>query len=89
MGRLSELNKFEGIDPAFWVNRGYVVLQPDSRGAYKSEGNLVYWGTQLGEDGYDFVEWAADQNWSNGKIGMAGNRPCRYSTRHCPTQDAS
>jgi len=73
LGRLSELNKFEGIDPAFWVNRGYVVLQPDSRGAYKSEGNLVYWGTQLGEDGYDFVEWAADQNWSNGKIGMAGN----------------
>lgn len=73
LGRLSELNKFEGVDPAYWVSKGYVVLHPDSRGAYRSEGNLVYWGTQLGEDGYDFIEWAAQQSWSNGKVGMAGN----------------
>ena len=73
MGAISELNKFEAVDPAFWVAQGYVVLNPDTRGAYKSGGNLVYWGRQLAEDGYDFIEWAAQQPWSSGKVGMAGN----------------
>ncbi|HHD7473836.1 TPA: CocE/NonD family hydrolase [Klebsiella oxytoca] len=70
---VSELQKFEGPDPAFWVEKGYVVLNPDPRGAYQSEGNINYWGRQLAEDGYDFIEWAARQSWSNGKVGMAGN----------------
>jgi predicted acyl esterase len=70
---VSELQKFEGPDPAFWVEQGYVVLNPDPRGAYNSEGNITYWGRQLAEDGYDFIEWAAEQPWSSGKIGMAGN----------------
>lgn len=71
--RVSELQKFEGPDPAFWVCKGYVVLHPDPRGAYMSEGNISYWGRQLAEDGYDFIEWAAKQEWSSGKVGMAGN----------------
>ncbi len=29
-------------------------------------------GSDNGEDGYDVVEWIADQSWSNGKIGMWG-----------------
>jgi hypothetical protein len=70
---VSELQKFEGPDPAFWVAQGYVVLNPDPRGAYHSEGNISYWGRQLAEDGYDFIEWAAQQPWCSGKIGMAGN----------------
>jgi predicted acyl esterase len=70
---VSELQKFEGPDPAFWVSKGYVVLNPDPRGAYNSEGNISYWGRQLAEDGYDFIEWGAKQPWSNGKLGMAGN----------------
>lgn len=70
---VSELQKFEGPDPAFWCNEGYVVLNPDPRGAYKSEGNISYWGRQLAEDGYDFIEWAANQQWCSGKVGMAGN----------------
>jgi predicted acyl esterase len=55
------------------VANGYVVLNPDTRGAYTSGGNLVFWGRQLAEDGYDFIEWAAAQDWSNGRIGLAGN----------------
>lgn len=70
---VSELQKFEGPDPAFWVSKGFVVLNPDPRGAYNSEGNISYWGRQLAEDGYDFIEWAATQSWSNGKLGLAGN----------------
>lgn len=70
---VSELQKFEGPDPAYWVNHGYVILNPDPRGAYSSEGNINFWGRQNAEDGYDFIEWAARQAWSNGKIGLAGN----------------
>ncbi|KAI3536383.1 hypothetical protein CSPX01_10832 [Colletotrichum filicis] len=52
---------------------GYSILNPDNRGAYSSEGNITYWGRQLGEDGYDFVEWAAEQAWSSGKVAFSGN----------------
>jgi len=73
LASVSELQKFEGPDPAFWVCHGYAVMNPDPRGAYMSEGNISYWGRQLAEDGYDYIEWAARQPWSNGKLGMAGN----------------
>ncbi len=69
----SDLQKFEAADPAYWVAHGYVIINPDSRGAYNSEGNLNYWGSQNALDGYDTIEWAAKQSWSNGKIGMSGN----------------
>lgn len=69
----SDLQKFEAADPAYWVAHGYVIINPDSRGAYNSEGNLNYWGSQNALDGYDTIEWAAQQSWSNGKIGMSGN----------------
>lgn len=70
---VSGLEKFEGADPAFWTAQGYVVLNPDPRGVGHSEGDISYWGRQLAEDGYDFIEWAAVQSWSNGRVGMAGN----------------
>lgn len=69
----SQLERFEGPDPAYWVAKGYVVINPDPRGAYSSEGNLNYWGTENSKDGYDVIEWAAAQAWSNGKVGMSGN----------------
>lgn len=69
----SGLEKFEAPDPAFWVKYGYVIINPDSRGAFNSEGNLIYWGSQMARDGYDTIEWAATQKWSNGKVGMSGN----------------
>lgn len=73
LSSVSELQKFEAADPAFWCNQGYVVLNPDPRGAYKSEGNISYWGRQLAEDGYDFIEWAARQKWCSGKVALSGN----------------
>ncbi|KAG7405483.1 Cocaine esterase [Fusarium oxysporum f. sp. rapae] len=73
ISRLSQLQKFEGPDPAYWVCQGYIVLNPDSRGAFSSQGNITYWGRQLAEDGYDFIEWSAQQPWSSGRVGMSGN----------------
>lgn len=70
---VSELQRFEGADPAYWCAHGYAVVNPDPRGALKSEGNITYWGRQLAEDGYDFVEWIARQPWSDTNVVMSGN----------------
>lgn len=69
----SGLEKFEGPDPAYWVAHGYAVVNPDKRGAYMSEGNLLYWGHEDALDGCDVIEWIASQKWCNGKVGMSGN----------------
>ena len=70
---VSNLQKWEAPDPAYWCNQGYAIVNPDSRGAYSSNGDIHYWGSQDAQDGYDVIEWVAAQKWSNGKVGMAGN----------------
>jgi hypothetical protein len=42
--KLSELQKWEGRDPAYWVNYGYAVINPDPRGVGKSESNIYQFG---------------------------------------------
>lgn len=70
---LSNLQKFEAPDPAYWVDKGYVILNVDTRGVCNSEGKYAHWSKQMGRDGADTCEWAASQPWSNGKVGFAGN----------------
>lgn len=72
-GTLSGLEKFEAPDPAEWVERGYAIVNVDSRGAYNSEGTMVIMGTQEAEDGYDFIEAVAKMSWCSGNVGLAGN----------------
>ena len=43
---LSGLEKFEAPDPAEWCPRGYILVQPDARGTYESEGDMFFLGTQ-------------------------------------------
>lgn len=69
----SGLEKFEGPDPAYWVSHGYAVVNPDKRGAYMSEGDLLYWGHEDALDGCDVIEWIATRPWCSGKVGMSGN----------------
>lgn len=69
----SGLEKFEGPDPAYWVAQGYAVVNVDKRGAYMSEGNLLYWGHNDALDGCDVIEWIASRDWCTGKVGMSGN----------------
>ena len=69
---VSGLEMFEGPDPAYWCAHGYAVVNADSRGALSSEGDLHCWGVQEGRDGHDLVEWVAQQDWSNGKVGLSG-----------------
>lgn len=73
LDQTSGYEKFEGPDPADWVERGYAIVNIDARGSGCSEGNLVFWGQQEAEDIYDTIEWISTQRWCNGSVGMAGN----------------
>lgn len=53
------------------VERGYAVVIEDVRGRYGSDGEYVAY-QQEGRDGYDTIEWAARQPWSNGDVGTFG-----------------
>ena len=55
----------------YFAERGYVLLNQDTRGRYRSGGEFDAM-RQEPPDGYDAVEWAAAQSWSNGKVGMIG-----------------
>lgn len=72
-GTISDMAKFEGPDPGYWCPKGYAVANVDIRGCGRSGGDMHFWGEECGNDGYDFVEWAAQQPWCNGRVGMAGN----------------
>lgn len=63
----------EAGDPRFFVSRGYVHVIVDLRGTGKSEGEYRGWmSKQEAENGYDLVEWIAQQPWSDGNVGMVG-----------------
>jgi predicted acyl esterase len=58
------------------TGRGYALVCQDFRGRFGSEGDdypvFVHCGWGEHQDGYDTVEWIAQQSWSNGKIGGFG-----------------
>lgn len=80
LGRTS----YNKSDPVMWVDpvaryftpRGYVTILQDLRGRGLSEGVGQYYHTanvNEGRDGYDTVEWVAEHDWSNGRVGMTGS----------------
>ena len=72
-GKLSEYVAFESPDPAYWCPAGYAIIFVDPRGLWGSEGVAEsIWGREEGRDYHDLIEWAGTQEWSNGKVGMAG-----------------
>lgn len=73
LGTTSELNMFEGADPAYWVANDYALVNLDIRGVGMSQGRAHYFDTQDAEDNYDVIEWLAVQPWCNGKVTMQGN----------------
>ncbi len=53
------------------AERGYAVVVQDVRGRYASAGEFRPYENE-GRDGYDTIEWAASQPWSNGNVGTFG-----------------
>src|SRR5262249_23054469 len=63
MAQLSAINA--------WTRHGFAFVIQDCRGTFKSEGQYrPFMDDYL--DGYDTVEWAAKQPWSDGHVGMFG-----------------
>lgn len=63
---LKEYNTFQHA-----LERGYAIVVQDVRGRYASAGEFVPYYNE-GRDGYDTIEWAASQPWSNGNVGTFG-----------------
>jgi uncharacterized protein len=56
----------------FWVPRGYVHVIVNLRGTGGSEGTFGFFDRQERLDMHDVVEWAAEQPWCDGNVGMIG-----------------
>ena len=54
-----------------YTDAGFVFVLQDVRGKGHSQGFYAAYVNDI-EDGYDSVEWAAAQPWSNGKVGITG-----------------
>lgn len=57
-----------------WVPYGYVVINIEERGTGKNMNVDLFrqFGAQNAKDYCDAIEWAADQEWSSGNIGLFG-----------------
>ncbi len=61
----------------YFSQNGYVFALVDVRGRGNSEGDFEPM-LQEAKDGYDVVEWFAQQPWCNGKVGMWGGSYAGY-----------
>src|SRR4051794_8535933 len=59
-------------DNTYFAQRGYVVVIVDVRGTGSSEGQWQSFDDREQRDGFDVVQWAASQPWSDGKVGLFG-----------------
>ncbi len=67
-----------------WVNRGYAFVIQDVRGRSDSDGELVPFYHER-DDAYDLFSWIAEQEWSDGNIGMWGASYLGYTTTAAAT----
>ncbi len=71
-GSTNKYQNWEVVDPEKWVPEGYVCVRVDSRGTGMSPGYVDPFSARETQDLYDCIEWAAAQEWSNGKVGLNG-----------------
>jgi len=55
----------------YLASHGYAIVMQDVRGRGDSEGEFGFYWAEA-EDGYDSIEWLAEQSWSDGRVGMMG-----------------
>jgi hypothetical protein len=70
--RISDQTSWEAPDPVWWVQQGYAVINLDTRGGGHSEGRGDLLSDQEADDIAQVIEWAAEQSWSTGRVGMLG-----------------
>ena len=62
----------ETVNTADWVPHDYAVMRVDGPGTGGSPGKLAPWGFSTAEAYRDAIEWAGEQSWSNGNVGLWG-----------------
>lgn len=69
-----------------YTEAGYAYLVQDVRGKGRSEG---FYQAFINDafDGYDTVEWMAEQDWCNGSIGITGASAMGYTSLLAATMD--
>jgi hypothetical protein len=77
----------------YFAERGYVFMVQDTRGRFASEGTFYPFlddGWLRNRDGYDTVQWIAQQAWSDGKVGaLGGSYTGQTAYMIAPTQPAA
>lgn len=80
-GPFPTLLEYSGYDPGMnpdqpyidrFVPQGYAFIGVSLRGSGCSGGTWDFFQPKEATDGYDAIEWIADQEWSNGKVAMIG-----------------
>lgn len=69
---ISDQTSWEAPDPVWWVQQGYAVINLDTRGGGHSDGRGDLLSDQEADDIARVISWAAEQPWSNGRVGMLG-----------------
>lgn len=62
----------ESVNTVDWVPHGYAVVRIESPGAGKTPGTIAPLGIEAAEAFRDAIEWAGEQSWSNGNVGLWG-----------------
>ena len=62
----------ETVNTVDWVPHDYVVIRVDGPGTGRSPGRLAPWGFATAKAYHDAIEWAGEQPWSNGHVGLWG-----------------
>jgi putative CocE/NonD family hydrolase len=80
----------EDTSGKYFAKHGYAAVSQDERGRHRSKG-VYYWLRDSAwherRDGYDTIEWAASQPWSNGKVGTMGSSfTCANQLLTAPTK---
>ena len=68
----SDHSAWELPDPAYWTSQRYAMIRVDERGLGQSPGLLDTMSRSTSEAFFDAVEWASEQPWSSGKVGLLG-----------------
>ena len=71
-GSTNKYQNWEVADPEKWVPDGYVCVRVDARGTGRSPGVIDHFSPRETRDLYTCVEWAGEEEWSNGKVGLSG-----------------
>lgn len=65
-------SSWETPDPGFWTRQEYIVVRTDERGAGQSPGELDAMSRGTSRAFFDVIEWASEQEWSSGRVGLLG-----------------